>query len=51
MVINPITGAVQLVATNLFYGPADPNFGVAPNAVDSAYTNNFPGCCDAALRH
>jgi hypothetical protein len=40
-VLNPITGQTQLVATNLFYGPADPNFGVDPNVVHSAYTNNF----------
>jgi Domain of unknown function (DUF4394) len=40
LVLNPITGAVQLVATNLAYGAADPNFGVNPNVVDSAYTNN-----------
>jgi hypothetical protein len=38
--MNPLTGAVQLVATDLFYGPADPNFGVDPNVVSSAYTNN-----------
>jgi hypothetical protein len=42
-VLNPITGAVQLSATDLFFGPADPNFGVDPNVVNSAYTNNFVG--------
>lgn len=42
-VFNPITGAVQLSATDLFFGPADPNFGVDPNVVNSAYTNNFVG--------
>lgn len=36
-VVNPITGAIQLVATNLNYGPADPNFGVNPNVTASAY--------------
>ncbi len=41
-VLNPITGATQLVATNLFYGPADPNFGVNPSVVGSAYTNSSP---------
>ena len=49
LVINPNTGAVQAVATNLFYGPADPNFGVDPNVVDSAYTNNFPGAGSTQL--
>lgn len=41
-VINPDTGAVQLVATNLNYGAADPNFGVNPSVVGSAYTNSSP---------
>ena len=41
LVLNPNTGALQLAATNLFYGPADPNFGVDPNVVDAAYSNNF----------
>jgi hypothetical protein len=49
LVLDPNTGAVQLVATNLFYGPADPNFGVDPNAVDAAYTNNFPGAGSTQL--
>ena len=40
---------MQLVATNLFYGPADPNFGVDPNVVHSAYTNNFPNAQSTQL--
>lgn len=43
LVLNPNTGAVQTIAPNVAYGAADPNFGVDPNVVDSAYTNNFPG--------
>lgn len=39
LVMDPNTGAL-LVATDLAYGPADPNFGVDPNLVNSAYTNN-----------
>jgi hypothetical protein len=39
MVLNPNDGSATAV-TNLFYGPADPNFGVDPNVVHSAYTNS-----------
>ncbi len=42
LVLNPNSGALQLAATNLFYGPADPNFGVNPNVGASAYSNNRP---------
>ncbi len=42
MVLNPNDGSATAF-TNLFYGPADPNFGVDPNVVHSAYTNNFAG--------
>lgn len=48
-VLNPITGGVQLSATDLFFGPADPNFGVDPNVVNSAYTNNFVGAATSQL--
>jgi hypothetical protein len=41
LVASPVTWSAQTVATNLFYGPADPNFGVDPNVVHSAYINNF----------
>ncbi len=43
LVLNPITGAIQLVATNLFYNSGDTNFGVDPNVVDSAYDRNVAG--------
>lgn len=48
-VLNPITGAVQLSATDLAFGPADPNFGVDPNVVSSAYSNNFVGAATTQL--
>lgn len=38
-VLNPNDGSATAV-TNLFYGPADPNFGVSPNVSFSAYTNS-----------
>ena len=41
-VLHPDTGIATQV-TNLFYGPADPNFGVNPNVVGSAYSNNIAG--------
>lgn len=41
LVLNPITGMVQLDATALFYDPADPNAGKDPNVAGSAYTNSF----------
>ena len=41
LVLNPITGTIQAVAPNVAYGAGDPNFGVDPNVVDSAYTSNF----------
>lgn len=42
-VLNPMTGALQLAATDLAYGPGDPNVGVNPNVVGSAYTNSVLG--------
>jgi hypothetical protein len=39
LVLNPNDGSVQLAATNVFYGPADPNFGADPNVIHSAYTS------------
>ena len=42
-VINPITGALQATATDLFYPAGDPNAGVDPNVVGSAYTNSVLG--------
>ena len=41
-VLNPNDGTGTGV-TNLFYGAGDPNFGVDPNVVDSAYTNSVAG--------
>jgi hypothetical protein len=38
-VLNPNDGSATGV-TDLFFGPADPNFGVAPNVSFSAYTNS-----------
>jgi len=38
-VLNPNDGSATGV-TDLFYGPADPNFGVSPNVSFSAYTNS-----------
>lgn len=49
LVLNPITGAVQTVAPNVAYAAGDPNFGVDPNVVDSAYTNNFSGATATTL--
>jgi hypothetical protein len=42
-VLNPDTGALQATATPLAYGAGDPNFGVNPNVVGSAYSNNNLG--------
>lgn len=42
-VINPVTGGLQLAATDLFYPAGDPNVGVDPNVVGSAYTNSVFG--------
>lgn len=49
LVLNPNTGAVQLVATDLFYPAGDPNAGVDPNVVGSAYDNNFAGATTSQL--
>ena len=48
-VYNPNDGS-QTTVTNLFYGPADPNFGVNPNVVGSAYTNSTFGAPAAATQ-
>ncbi|HEV2295348.1 MAG TPA: DUF4394 domain-containing protein [Tepidisphaeraceae bacterium] len=48
-VVNPDTGSLQLSATDLFYPPGDPNAGVDPNVVGSAYTNNFAGATSSQL--
>ena len=43
LVLNPNTGAIQLVATPVFYVAGDPNAGANPNVVHHAYNNNFFG--------
>jgi hypothetical protein len=47
-VLNPNDGSAA-TATNLFYGPADPNVGVDPNVVHSAYSNDFNGAVATQL--
>jgi hypothetical protein len=47
--LHPVTGAVVAVDTPLAYASGDPNFGVAPNVVGSAYTNNFHGATTTTL--
>jgi hypothetical protein len=42
-VFNPITGALQLAATDLFFPVGDANAGADPNVAGSAYNNNFVG--------
>lgn len=49
LVLNPITGEVQLVATTLAYPAGDPNAGRDPDVVHSAYTNSFPGATTTQL--
>jgi hypothetical protein len=48
-VFNPITGALQTTATDLFYVAGDPNVGVDPNVAGSAYSNNFVGATTSQL--
>ena len=42
-VFNPSTGAPEITATDLFYPVGDSAFGVDPNVVGIAYTNNLVG--------
>lgn len=49
LVLNPITGGLQLVATPVFYVMADPNAGAEPNVVHHAYTNSFVGAPSTQL--
>jgi hypothetical protein len=49
LVLNPDTGTVQTIAPNVAYALGDPNVGVDPNVVHSAYTNNFPGAASTTL--
>jgi len=47
-VVNPNTGTAAQF-TNLFYPAGDPNAGVNPNVVGSAYSNNFAGTTSTQL--
>lgn len=47
LVVNPNDGSLQLTATDLFYPAGDPNVGVNPNVVGSAYTNSVLGVVPA----
>jgi len=47
--LNPITGAVAAVDGAMNYVAGDLNFGVNPNAVGGAYTNNFAGAMTTTL--
>jgi hypothetical protein len=40
LILNPDSGSVQSVVTDVAYNIIDPNFGVDPNVVDLAHTNN-----------
>ena len=48
-VLNPNTGALQAVATNVFYAAGDVNAGMDPNIVHSAYSNNRVGTTSTQL--
>ena len=47
--LNPSTGALTAVDTNLAYAAGDVNSGADPNAVGAAYTNNFVGATTTTL--
>ena len=48
IVLNPNTGG-SAAFTNVFYAAGDPNQGVDPNIVHSAYTNSFLGSTTTQL--
>ncbi len=48
LVLNPNDGTATQVV-DLFYGPGDPNEGLNPNVVASAYTNSFAGSTSTQL--
>ena len=50
LVLNPMTGALQLVATPVFYPVGDANAGTNPNVVHHAYDNNNAGVTSTQLR-
>ena len=47
--LDPNTAGVAGVDTSLGYAAGDPNFGVNPNVVGAAYTNNFGGATQTTL--
>jgi hypothetical protein len=47
--LNPDTGAVAGVDTNLAYAPGDPGAGTNPSVAASAYTNSFAGATSTTL--
>ena len=49
MRLNPDTGAVAAVDTNLQFAATDPHAGANPNVVGSAYSNNFAGATTTVL--
>jgi hypothetical protein len=51
IVANPTNGMANVAATvPVFYGAGDPNNGVTPNVVHSAYDSNFNGATTSQLR-
>jgi len=47
--LNPVTGLVAVTDPNLYYAAGDPGFGLDPNIVATAYTNNFAGATSTSL--
>jgi hypothetical protein len=47
--LDPNTGVVAATDSALAYAAIDPNFGVNPNVVHAAYTNNFAGAPSTLL--
>jgi hypothetical protein len=47
--IHPFTGSLAATDTPLAYAAADPNFGLNPNAVHIAYSNNTAGATTTTL--
>lgn len=47
--INPDSGVVAGNDKALNYKSGDPNFGIDPNVIDAAYTNNFKGAQSTTL--
>jgi hypothetical protein len=47
--INPFTAALAATDTPLAYAAADPNFGLNPNIVHIAYSNNVAGATTTTL--